>query len=410
MRRLAILAVAATALAGGAGWAASSAVDGYTAHVVLPSATGLVEGSKVLVDGFDSGQVGDIEVVNGKARVALDMDDEVAPLHSGAEAAIVWKAVLGERQVDIRDGAESNPAILDGGTLEGKMPDPVEIDKVLNALDRPTRTHLRSSIKRLNTIVGSNETELRQTLTQAGPAIAALGGVLREVGSDGRAIGQLVSETNEMISVLSRRDAVVRGIVERLSGMSRDLVREREAMRAGLAKLPDVVSRADRTLGKVPDVADQAVPLLEDLRPAAERLPSVASKLQPVLRDLRPMVTRLRPTLDAADMLLQRTPALLDSTKQVLPGSESAISDLTPALSFLRPYTPEIVGWLSNWASSAGNYDSKGRYMRIFVPGSGSSFNHNPGVMPPGMVHDPYPLPGELVGQPWQDAYGSGPR
>ena len=34
---------------------------------------------------------------------------------------------------------------------------------------------------------------------------------------------------------------------------------------------------------------------------------------------------------------------------------------------FLRPYTPEVVGWLSNWASFAGNYDSNGHYARFHI-------------------------------------------
>jgi phospholipid/cholesterol/gamma-HCH transport system substrate-binding protein len=126
-----------------------------------------------------------------------------------------------------------------------------------------------------------------------------------------------------------------------------------------------------------------------------------------VLRDLQPTVAELRPTLAALDSLLGQTPGLLAALESVSPQLDTAGDDLAPVLSYLRPYTPEAAGWISNWASAAGNYDSRGHYLRVFVQEGGSSINQNPGVMPPGIVKKTTRLPGEAEGQTWIDAHGS---
>jgi phospholipid/cholesterol/gamma-HCH transport system substrate-binding protein len=409
MRVLPILVFGAAAVVGGALLLVPGESE-YPANVVLPSATGLIEGSRVMVNGFEAGQVDQVSIKDGKALVKMKLAEEFAPLHSGAVVDIVWKAVLGERQLDVRDGPKSNPAIPPDGTLEGKMPDPVEMDKVLNALDPGTRAHLSSLVKGLNGTMDGNEADLQKTVRSAGPAVEALGNVLRAVGSDGPAIKALVEQLNVMVATMVNRDEKVRAVVSELSRATNVTAEHREQLSAALRKLPATLQTADKTLAEVPDTVDKATPLLNDLRPATERLPEVARNLRPVLADLRPTVAELRPTLGSLSTLLQFTPGLLDSAHGALPGTESALSSLTPALSFLRPYTPEIVGWLSNWGSSAANYDSNGHYMRVNIPAGISSFVNNPGIMPPGMAHDPFPQPGQIAGQPWTDAFGSGVR
>ncbi|HEY3471851.1 MAG TPA: MlaD family protein [Amycolatopsis sp.] len=409
MRRIPLFVLGVAAVAAAALLIAPGDEE-YPANVVLPSATGLIAGSKVLVDGFDAGQVDDVSIKDGRAQVTVRLTKDFAPLHSGASAGIVWKAVLGERQLDVRDGPKTNPVIPPGGMLDGKVSDPVEMDKVLAALDPATRGHLSSLVQGLDRTVGGNETDLRKTLQKAGPTVEALGGVLRAVGSDGPAIKELAGQLNGMVTTLVNRDQQVRAIVSGLSGATAAAAQQREQLRAALRKLPGTLGTADRTLADVPGTVDKAVPLLNDLRPATDRLPAVARTLRPVLADLRPTVAQLRPTLGSLGTLLQFTPGLLDSAHGALPGTDSAVTSLKPALSFLRPYTPEVVGWLSNWGSSAANYDSNGHYMRVNIPAGISSFDNNPGVMPPGMASDPFPAPGAIAGQPWTDAFGSGVR
>jgi phospholipid/cholesterol/gamma-HCH transport system substrate-binding protein len=293
--------------------------------------------------------------------------------------------------------------------IEGAV-DRVEIDQVLAALDPPTRERLKSLVQRLRQTLDGNEDELNATLRAAGPALEALGQVLEAVGNDGPAIRSLVERLYTMTATLTARQDDVSAVIGQLSRTSRATAAQQAQLRAALQELPPTLEVAQRTLDDVPPTVDKTVPLLADLRPATQRLTSVSRNLSPLLSDLRPAVADLKPTLVAAQSLLQVAPGLLDDAHATLPGINTAAGSAQPALSFLRPYTPELAGWLSNWGSASAGYDSIGHYMRAFVQQGGSSVNANPGVLPPGIGKNAHREPGENEGQPWTDATGSSLR
>lgn len=410
MRRL-LIPVVVLLVAALTGAGAVAAMDrGYTVSVVLPNATNLIEGGSVMRDGYEAGSIENIAVENGKARVDFSLDDEFAPLHEGATVKVEWKAVLGERLLAVTDGSAGHAEIPPGGMLTSKVSEPVEFDKVLAALDPPTRKRLNSLISRLSTTLRGSEGDINEMVRAAGPAVQALGEVMRGVGTDGAAIRQLVTQLNNTMGILAARDDEIERVVNSLADASGTVVEQREALGETLRTLPGTIRQANQTLGKVPGAVDKTVPLLRDLRPVAERLPSTARNLRPVLTDLRPAVGQLRPALDSTAELLRTMPGTLDSANATFPQANTAMRDMVPALNYLRPYTPELTGWLSNWASATANYDANGHYGRIFVQNGLESGNVNPGITGPGVKQRPAPLPGEIVGQPWKDAFGSGMR
>jgi len=380
--------------------------DGYRIDVVMPAATNLVPGSVVQVNGADAGTVKSLEARDGKAVIGLELNDDFAPLHDGTTARISWKATLGERIVDLAPGPDANADLPSGALIEGTV-DRVELDQVLAALDGPTRARLQSLLSRLDTTLSGSEGDLQSTLQAAGPAVQALGEVLRAVGDDGPSIRSLVVRLHQMTSAVSSRRTDLSGSVDRMASAVQVIAAQREALRQLLAELPPTLDTANTTLAKVPSTVDAAVPLLDTLQPATAKLPGVARQLSPVLRDLRPTVAELRPTLTALDQLLGGTPRLLQGLSSVVPQVDGAGRTLSPMLAYLRPYTPELAGWLSNWGSAAANYDANGHYLRAFGQEGSTSVNHNPGVLPPGITRHTNRLPGEAEGQPWVDAQGS---
>ena len=407
MRTAIVLGVVALTAATVTAFASASGSD-YEVSVMLPSATNLHEGGSIQVKGFDAGAVTSITPVNGQAKITMRVDPGYAPLHDGAVVSVRWKALVGERHLTITDGPASNVEVPAGGLLKGNVPQPMELDQVLAALDEPTRKSLSSLVNNLDKTVTGHEPDLNATVRSAGPALNALGEVLKGLGTDGPAISGLVAQVEQMVSVLSTHDGDVKNIVDQLSTLSADAVKQRKAVGEVLGKLPGTLETAKTALGDVPSVVKKAVPLLDDLRPATEKLPAVAANLKPVLTDLRPLVAQLRPTLDSAQQLLQYTPGLLDRAHAVLPGATSLVTDLLPAIDFLRPYTPEAAGMLANWSSAMANYGGAGHYARVLAQVGLSSVNINPGIIPPGFTVNATPLPGSLAGQPWTDAAGGG--
>jgi len=410
MRRLRVLALVGVAALVVGGWALTEADDDYELTVVLPNATNLIEGGSVKREGYEAGSIEEISVAGGRAKVRMSLDDEFGPVHEGAKVTVDWKASLGERLLSITDGPEGHAAIPSGGMITGEMAAPVEFDQVLAALDPPTRARMNSLIRELESTLKGREGDTNATLRAAGPALRAIGSVLRGVGTDSQAIRQLAVQLNGTMSILATRDRDIEKIVNSLTDATSATVGKRRQLGEVLRRLPATLDRADKTLRAVPDTVDKTVPLLDDLAPATKRLPSMARRLRPVLTDLRPAIAELRPTLGALSGLLRHTPGLLDSGRAAAPGLDSAFRGLAPALDFLRPYTPELAGWLSNWASATANYDANGHLGRIFIQTGLEAGNVNPGVTSPGVTRRPDPMPGELAGQPWTDAFGGGIR
>ena len=240
----------------------------YRVTVVLDNAANLIEGSLIKVNGFDAGQIEDLEVVDGRAQLSLVLNREFAPLHDGATVSVVWKALLGERLVNLTDGPAGNAEIPSGGMLTGDQPAPVELDTVLAALDPPTREKLNSLTRNLDETLAGSEGDLNATLKTAGPAIGALGDVLRGLGTDGEAVRQLVTRLNETMAILARRDGDVSRVVDQLGGAVDQIVAQREALGGTLRELPPTLRQARTTLDSVPGTVEEVTPLLEALEPA----------------------------------------------------------------------------------------------------------------------------------------------
>lgn len=391
------------------GAAVMSNASNYKVAVMMPNAVNVIKGGSVMRDGYHAGTIDSVDVVDGKAKLVLDLDDEFGKLHDGVRVDVLWKGTVGERLVTLTDGPKKNAEIPSGALLTDVAAEPVEMAEVLSALDAPTRKNLNTLIKQLNATTTDHEADMQAALTTAGPAVEQLGGMLADLGADGEAIKQILTQSNRTMTILANRQRTLSQVVNNLSDMSESVVTQRKELGETLETLPEVIEEGEKTFKQVPDAVDEAVPLLEDLEPATDKLATTSKHLKPVLQDLRPAVQDLRPALGSLARLLNETPAMMDAGTATLPGIDQAVTTTQPMVQFLRPYTPEVVGWLSNWASLAGNYDSNGHYARFHILNGAESVI--PGVTKgPGVTQNLRPKPGEPVGQPWEDAYGDGIR
>lgn len=409
LRRLVWLMVALV-LAAGSVAAVSMAEEDYELRILMPSAAGVFVGAKTVINGHQVGEVTGIGVQDDKARVTVAIDDEFAPVPAGTTARISWRSLVGVRVVElVLPEKVDNPA-LPSGKLITSDTERVELDDVLAALDPKTRARLQSVVTHLRQTLEGRETDVKATVTSAGPTVHALGEVLRAVGQDGPAIRQLVAKLRRMVTTLSERDTELGGTVHNLGRLVGSTAQQQKQLKATLDELPSTVRQGSELFDRVPAAVDATVPLLRELRPATRELPEVARNLGPVLSELRPTVHALRPTLGAARSLLASTPELLDTAQQTLPGARNAVDQVQPATRFLRPYTPELIGFIGNWTSLFSGKNPSGHFGRALIVESASAVTDNPGVVPPGMNQDPEPAPGSLAGQSWTDANGDGIR
>jgi phospholipid/cholesterol/gamma-HCH transport system substrate-binding protein len=353
----------------------------YEVTVVFPEATDLESGSLVEVNGFDVGNVARLAVNDGQAMVTVAVKGPNDPLHTGTKATIDYKALLGERYVELVPGPKSNPTIPNHGVITGGE-NRVELAQALDSLNPATRKQLQKDIPQLSTLTGgTNTNNIQQTLTDAAPTIQALSAVLSAVGSDGVALKNLVTGMEQLTTRLNTKQSSLVSTVSGLDQTFDAVAKQDTALQSSISALPATLTQANTTLKMLPTTTQDVLPLLSDLQPGAAALPAFAAKLKPVADELQPVVTDLEPTLTGLNTLLTYTPNLESSLNSVVPGVQTALTTLetnqtlntatgtetSNALDFLRPYTPELAGFVTNWSNWLSAYNDTGHVAPIAV-------------------------------------------
>ncbi len=411
---------------------------GYHVTIVFPEATDLNNGSLVEVQGFTVGKVSHLGVSNGQAMVTVSLSSAYTPLHSGTTAKIDYKALLGERYIEIGPGPKANPAIPNGGILPGGE-NRVELAQVLSAIGPRTRQRLADGIPQLAQTLGT-PTNVNQTVQAAAPMVQALAQVLDAIGQNGLALRQLVSSMADLSSRLVNRQGSLVSTVSGLTSFTSNVSQQDASLTTGLQNLPATLTQADTTLSKLPATTTAVVPLLNDLAPGAAALPAFAAKLRPVIDQLSPVVSQLQPNLSSLTVLLGYTPNLVNSANSTVPGVTQALSTLvqpqkvtvpvdqngtsftqatTSVLDFARPYTPELASFFTNWGTWLANYNTNGHFGPFTsVLGLGALTGQIPstnnytspatsyaGLALPATATNGPPFPGTVAGQPCTSCY-----
>ena len=411
---------------------------GYEVTIVFPEATDLTNGSLVEVHGTKVGKVSHLGLSDGQAMVTVTLAGTATPLHSGTTAKIDYKALLGERYVEITPGATTNPTIPSGGVITGGE-DRVELQDVLNALDPATRKQLADLIPQLAQSLGDPAT-VNSTLTAAAPATTALAQLLDAVGSNGAALHQLVATMADLSTRLVNRQGALVSTVQGLTTANTAIAGETGQLSTGLEKLPQTLQQATAVLAKLPRTTDAVVPLLGDLAPGAAALPAFANDLKPVLDQLSPVLAQLQPSLGSLQTLLSYTPGLVTTANATLPGVQQATSTLTApqkvvvptdahgtgttqvtttVLDWLRAYTPELAAFQTNWGDWLAAYNASGHIGPFTaVVGVGQETGSTPtpngyaspatslaGVALPQTSSNGPSFPGSVAGQPCPTCY-----
>ncbi len=361
---------------------------GYTVTIVFPAATNLNTGGLVEINGFPVGNVKHLGVNNGQAMVQVGLTSKNVPLHDGTTASILYQSLLGERYVSLIPGPKKNPVIPSGHMIINNQSNTVvprvEIDQIVSQLDPATRTRLTALVPQLRDVFsGANTQNAQQTLQTAEPTVKALAQVLDAVGADGQTLHQLVTDMAGLSTRLVNRQGDLVNTVQGLDRSMGAVAQQTGALSQGINQLPSTLTQAQSTLDQVPGTTTAVLPLLSDLKTTSADLPAFSAKLQPVLTTLQPVSKNLVPTFLGLDNLLHYTPALNNSVIGTVPQVTQAATEAEPAVNFLRPYTPELAAFLTNWGNTFSTYDTTGHLGPVDAVAGPASLDLNslvPGV------------------------------
>ena len=356
----------------------------YELRAVVSSANELHSRTPVRIAGVDVGKVAEVKRGPGStAIVTMELEDRALPIHVDATLKVRPRIFLeGNFFVDLRQGTPSAPRARSGYTIPlGQTAVPVQLDQVLDTLDRDTRDNLRAVVHELATALDHGGARaLHRSIAEWAPAF-------REGAIAAEAVrGQHPHDLSGFIAAAERTTRALadrRGrLVELVTGLDRTasaFASQRTALEASLPELATTVREAQPTFVALNGLFPTARTFARELEPALREAPATLRLANPLLAQLQGLLSppelpalirvgdpairalaRLQPELRTLLSLLY--PVTECARRNVLPPAYSQIDD--GDLSAPYPVYSELFhGWVG-LASAVQNFDGDGHAVR----------------------------------------------
>ena len=270
------------------------------------------QGQTIRVAGMRVGDLGQVELEDGRAIVKLEFDPEYDDLaRADATALLRPRTGLKDMFLELDPGSKSEPPLEEGETIPvvNTAPD-VNADEVLSALDDDTRDYLRLLLTGAGGGLERRGGDLREVFRRLGPLhrhLAELNGKLKERR---RELARLVHNSGATFEELAKKDRELSRLVVASERTFGALAAEDRNISLAVSRLPTTLAQAERTLLTVDELGQVAGPAFEALRPAArqlkptndavrpfaeEAMPIIRDRVRPFVRVARPYIRDLRP-------------------------------------------------------------------------------------------------------------------
>jgi phospholipid/cholesterol/gamma-HCH transport system substrate-binding protein len=360
---------------------------GYTITADFQNASQLVNGNLVEVGGRQVGKVTDISLSsNGQAQVKFTVDGDFSPVHEGTVAVIRSNSLSGiaNRYVSLTLGPSDADPIPDGGTIKGdQTQSAVDLDQIFNTLDPATRKGLQNIIRGSAANLQGKGNEANLSLYYLSPALATTSQLTAELASDQVEFQRFVTDTSGLVTTLASRQNDLSELVANANATTRAIGDENTSLSQALGVLPDTLQNGTKTFADLRATLDDLDTLVNVSKPATKKLAPFFAQLRPLLHDANPTIRDLNLLIRQKGAnndlieLLSKQPKLASLAKQDFPNTLAALRKGQPVINFIRPYAPELTGWLTRYAESASPYDGNGHYARVQPVFNAFTFSKN---------------------------------
>jgi phospholipid/cholesterol/gamma-HCH transport system substrate-binding protein len=343
-------------------------------RVILQNAGLLVHGDLVRVGGVQAGQVESLALTDdGRAAVTLSLDQRYTPLHAGTTVTVRASgiATVTGRFVDISPGPSFRPKLADGAAIPADSTTPiVDIDQLLNTFDGPTRKSVQKVLAGFATWYDGREPQANQSARYFAPALQSATHLFDALNKDSATLEQFIVETGDALGAIAKRRDKLTALVSNTRATAHALGSDNRSLSQALQNLPPALREGSAAFAAVRPALTDLQTLLDASDPVSRRLAPFFAQLRPVSKRAVPVFKDFRLLFDqpgaSNDLLdaLKDLPALARLTGKSFPQAERTLGDATPVLSFIRPYSPDLVSFLRSFGSAAATYDANGHYAR----------------------------------------------
>ncbi len=330
----------------------------------------MTSGQEVRVAGRAVGEIRSIDLEGGRPIVELAITDEaVWPLPRGTVARSRWgstSAYLG-RYTELLPGPAGGGSLPENGLLgRDRTETAFELDEAYRIFRGRTKDDAGNLVDELGATFDGREKALRAGVKAAPGGLDETGTLARELSADEERLRTLASAGDRTVTALAEREGELRALITNAASTFDELAGHTRAQQVALAKAPETFRATNTTLVRLETSLDGLDGLVSDLKVGAPALRRLARPTRTALASLREVTPLAVETLDAGIASTPRVRRLLDTATPVMPRLGRALDTAAPMLSCLRPYAPEIAGFLSTWTGMTKNFDGLGHYARSF--------------------------------------------
>jgi ABC-type transporter Mla subunit MlaD len=395
----------------------SSGSTTYHLYAGFTNADQMVSGQQVRMAGREVGEIGTIKLSRqtGTAVVEFNItDDAVWPLPQGSYAIARWgsnTSYLG-RYTELIAGPRKNPPLKDDGILTPQQDQSAfELDEAYNIFRGPTARQTQELVNRLGQTLDSEGGALQRGVAATPSGLNQAANLLDSLSQNEYDLKTLASAGDSTLTALNDRSGQLQSLVSTAAGTFSTFSQHTAAEQSALEQASPALSSARTTFGRLDTSLTRLTSLVTDIRPGAPLLAQLATQASRTLTTLRTVAPEATQTLQDGIGAAPELSKLFSTGNTVLPNATKAIRTATPMLACIRPYTPDISGFLTTWSGFTSHYDAGGHYARTveltsipaLLPGTANdpakAIAQSPGITyamprPPGMNEGrPYFLP-----------------
>ena len=352
-----------------------SGSDKYSVTATFQTAGQLVKGNEVHVGGKPVGEITSIELTEkGQAEIEMELESEFDPLHEGSHASIRVGSLSGiaGRYISLTPGPNDGEAIDDGGRIDADdTTTPVDLDQLFNTLDPKTRRGLQQIIQGGAAQYGGKAKEANRAAKYFNPALSTTSRLTNELIRDDEKFEGFVVDTATVVGAIAERRDDLADLVTNANATARAIGDENAALARALGLLPPTLRKANTTfvnlraaLGDLDVLVAESKPATKELAPFFRALRPLVQDAEPTIEDLRFLIRKSGRNNDLIE-LTRKQPRLNKLASVAFPRSIRALQKSQPVIEYIRPYTPDLAGWITKFGQGASNYDAHGHFARI---------------------------------------------
>jgi virulence factor Mce-like protein len=344
--------------------------DRHTLYASFDNSIQMTPGQEVRIAGRPVGEISKIKLVDGKAQVALSITDgSVWPLPRGTFARARWgstTAYLG-RYTELIPGPRYAGVLPDGGILNSNADETAfELDQAYRLFRGRTANDTSTLLNRLGDTLSGRGAQVRQGLAAAPSGLGQAADLMQQLSTNDYDLRTLAQAGDSTVTALAQRSVDLSNLVTNAAGTFTTFAQHTVAEQQALDRAPRTFNTASATFARLDTSLTGLNTLVNDIRPGAPALRRLAGTAQRALSTLRQVAPQATTTLVDGIAAAPPLRKLFSTGTSFMPRARQALSSFDPMLACIRPYAPDIAGFLTTWPGMTKNYDAGGHYARSF--------------------------------------------